>query len=141
MKISSKAELNPVFRAMHEQAEALLACGKQVLIEVSEFKNKRSSEFNAYYWLSNGWVAECLNEAGCRYGEFNLVYNAELIHEIQKTIFGIKTTTKMKTDEFCDYMHKITSFWIEKTQGNYQPKEVSESYLIRKGYDLEYNLR
>lgn len=141
MKISSKAELEPVLRAMHEQAEALLACEKQVLIEVSEFKNKRSNEFNAYYWLSNTWVADCLNDAGCVYGEFGISYTSELIHSIQKQIFGVKTTTKMKTDEFCDYMHKITSFWIDKTQGNYQPKEISETYLIRKGYDLEYNLR
>jgi hypothetical protein len=73
--------------------------------------------------------------------DFNIPYNAELIHEVNKTIWGLKTTTKMDIHEFCDYTTKVTQFWQERTQGEFIPKELPESYLIKKGYDLEYNLR
>ena len=119
----------------------MLSAGKEVNVEVTEFKNKRSSDANAYYWLLNGWIAECLNDAGCTYGEFNIPYNAELIHEVNKTIWGLKTTTKMVIHEFCDYTTKVTQFWQERTQGEFMPKELPESYLIKTGYDLEYKLR
>jgi hypothetical protein len=141
MKISSKAELKPVFRAMYEQAEALLACEKQVLIEVSEFKPKRSNEQNAYYWLYNAELANFFNDVGLSYGEFEIPYTSEIIHDIQKKLFGVKTTTKMKTGEFCEYIHRLQSFWSEKTNGEFMMSELPESYLIRKGFDLEYNLR
>lgn len=141
MKISTEKELKPVFRALYNQASVMLSAGKEVNVEVTEFKNKRSSDANAYYWLLNGWIAECLNNAGCTYGEFNIPYNAELIHEVNKTIWGLKTTTKMDIHEFCDYTTKVTQFWQERTQGEFIPKELPESYLVRKGYDLERNLR
>lgn len=141
MKISTQKELKPVFRALYEQASIMLNAGKIINAEVVEFKNKRNNEQNAYYWLLNGWVAECLNDAGCSYGDFNIPYTAELIHEINKKIFGLKTTTKMDIHEFCEYTTKITQFWQERTQGEFLPKELPTQYLIRKGYDLEYNLR
>ena len=141
MKISTQKELKPVFRALYEQASIMLNAGKIINAEVVEFKNKRNNEQNSYYWLLNGWVAECLNDAGCSYGDFNIPYTAELIHEINKKIFGLKTTTKMDIHEFCEYTTKITKFWQERTQGEFLPKELATQYLIRKGYDLEYNLR
>ena len=141
MKISTQRDLKPVFRALYEQASIMLNAGKIINVEVEEFKNKRNNEQNSYYWLLNGWVAECLNDAGCSYGDFNIPYTAELIHEINKKIFGLKTTTKMDIHEFCEYTTKITQFWQERTQGEFLPKELPTQYLIRKGYDLEYNLR
>lgn len=141
MKISTQAELKPVFRAMYKQAEDLLACEKQVLIEVSEFKPKRSNEQNAYYWLYNSELANFFNDSGLSYGEFEIPYTSEIIHDIQKKLFGVKTTTKMKTSEFCEYIRRLQSFWSEKTKGEFMMSELPESYLIRKGFDLEYNLR
>ena len=141
MKISSEKELNPVFRALYNQASVMLNAGKEVNAEVTEFKNKRSTDQNAYYWNLNTWIADCLNDAGCTYGEFEVPYTSELIHDINKKIFGLKTTTKMDIHEFCDYTTKVTQFWQERTHGEFLPKELPVQYLIRKGYDLERNLR
>lgn len=141
MRISSSKELNPVFRSLYETAKILLDNGKEVLAEVKEFKPKRTNEQNAYYFLINNEVAEFLNDAGLTYGEFNIPYNKDIIHSIQKKIFGIETTTKLSIREFCDYETKVIHFWQERTHGNWQPTELPESYLIKKGYDLEYNLR
>lgn len=141
MRISNKKELNPVFRALYDQAGLLLDYGKEVVLELSEFKPKRNNEQNAYYWLFNGWVANFLNEAGLTYGEYEIPYTSEIIHDIQKKLFGVKTTTKMTVGEFCDYITKVTSFWQERTHGEFQVPELPLSYLNKKGYDLEYNLR
>ena len=141
MKISSTKELNPVFRSLYETAKILLDYGKEVIVEVHEFKPKRTNEQNAYYFLMNNEVAKFLNEAGLTYGEFNLPYSKDIVHEIQKKIFGIETTTKLSIKEFCDYETQVIHFWQERTHGEWQPSELPESYLIKKGYDLEYNLR
>lgn len=140
MKISTKAELKPIFRNLYHTAELLLDAGKEVSAEVSEFKYKRTNEQNAYYFLMNTEVAQFLNESGLTYGEFNLPYTKDIIHAIQKKVFGVETTTKMSIHEFCDYETQVIQFWQERTNGQWQPTELPESYLTKKGYDLERNL-
>lgn len=152
MRITSEKELKPVFRALYDTASMMLGAGKEVNVEVTEFKNKRSTDQNAYYWNLNTWIAECLNDAGCIFCEYETVingeevilplpYTAEIVHDLNKRIFGLKTTTKMDIHEFCDYTTKVTQFWQERTHGEFLPKELPVQYLIRKGYDLERNLR
>lgn len=141
MKIRNVTELKPIFRSLYDTAKILLDNGKEVVAEVSEFKPKRTNAQNSYYFLLNNEVANFLNDSGLTYGEFNLPYNKDIIHEIQKKVFGIETTTKMTVKEFCDYETQVIHFWQERTHGEWQPSETPEIYLIRKGYDLEYNLR
>lgn len=141
MRITSEKELKPVFTNLYNVAKHLLECGKEVLVEVSEFKPKRTNAQNNYYWEINTQVANFLNEKDLTYGEFEIPYNKNIIHDIQLKLFGIDTTTKMTIKEFCDYETKVILFWQERTGWNWQPDELPESYLIRKGYDLERNLR
>lgn len=141
MIIRSLDELEQAFEVAIHQATLMLENKKEVSIEVEEFKRKRSNEANAYYWLFNNWVADFLNDAGCYYGEHKIPYTAELIHEIQKQLFGISTTTKMTKPDFCQYINKITMFWQDKTYGEFAPKELPLAYLNRKGYDFERNAR
>lgn len=141
MIIRSKKELDQAFKLAENQAYLMLDSGKTVSLEVGEFKKKRTNEANAYYWLFNSWVAEFLNDSGLSYGEHSIPYTGELIHEIQKKLFGIITTTKMSVSEFCQYINRITVFWQEKTCGEFTPKELPISYLERKGYDFERNSR
>lgn len=141
MKISTLAELKPVFRSLYDSARLMLENNKEVVAEVREFKPKRTNEQNAYYFLLNNEIAEFLNDSGLTYGEFGLPYNKDIIHEIQKKVFGIGTTTKLSIKEFCEYETKVIHFWQERTHGEWHPSELPESYLIKKGYDLERNLR
>ena len=141
MKISTLAELKPVFRNLFDTAKFMLENGKEVVAEVQEFKKKRTNEQNAYYFLLNNEIAKFLNDCGLTYGEFNLPYNKDIIHEIQKKVFGVETTTKLNIQEFCDFETQVIHFWQERTHGEWRPSELPESYLIKKGYDLERNLR
>ena len=84
--------------------------------------------------LFNQQLAEFFNNAGLGYGEHRLPYTGELVHEINKKLFGIKTTTRMKVGEFCEYMDRLLAYWNEKTGGEFMMSELPESWLERKGY-------
>lgn len=138
MIIRNQIDLKPVFRALYEQAENLLQADKVLNLELSEVKKKRNNAQNNYYWLMNTEVADFLNESGLTYGEYELPYNSGIVHDIQKKIFGIVTTTKMTVSEFCDYETKVIHFWQEKTNWEFMPSELPISYLERKGYTDDY---
>lgn len=136
MYISQLSQLKPSFRTLFNQAELMLNSGKKINVEITEKKQKRSNEQNAYYWLFNGELADFLNNAGCSYGKWAIPYTGELIHEINKKLFGVKTTTKMSVGEFCEYMNKLILFWQERTNGNFCISELPANYLERKGYQI-----
>ena len=137
MFIASSAQLQPTFRALYNQAKVMLDNGKSVDVEVKEHKHRRSSEQNNYYWLFNGQLSDFLNDAGLSYGEFKLPYTSEIIHDINKKLFGVKTTTKLSIGEFCEYMNKLLIFWNERTKGEFQISELPETYLTMKGYIIK----
>lgn len=134
MFVASINQLKPTFTALYKQAEIMLKAGKKITVEISEKKKKRTSEQNNYYWLFNGELADFLNETGLTYGEHKIPYSGELLHEINKTIFGIKTTTKLSIGDFCDYMNRLLLFWQEKTNGEFSMSELPNNYLERKGF-------
>lgn len=136
MFIGNLKTLKPTFRSLYNQAEIILNSGGSVDIELAKHKTKRTNEQNAYYWLFNGQLSDFLNDSGLTYGEFNIPYTADIIHDIQKKLFGVKTTTKLSIGEFCEYMNKLLLFWQERTQGEFQMSELPANYLERKGYQI-----
>jgi hypothetical protein len=135
-------QIKQVFRLAYTQAELMLKSGKQIDVEVTEHKNKRSIEQNNYYWFINGLIEKCLYDAGIEI-EYEIKIlkivwkrpvNQKDIHEINKDTFGIETTTKLSVKEFCEYMNKVFILWIENTQGALEIPELPDSYLQRKGY-------
>ena len=133
MYIGNKAYQKQVFRTLWDSATALLDAGKSVDVTVAEHKIKRTNAQNNYYWLFNGELAKFLDDAGLTYGEYNLPYTGELVHDINKQLFGVSTTTKMRKDEFCEYMTKLMSFWTEKTAGQFIMSESPYGYLEKTG--------
>ena len=111
----------------------LKAAKHGVDVTVADHKQRRTTEQNRFYWLTVGDIADVLNDAGLTYGEWCLPYTAEILHAINKQIFGIETTTKMSKAEFCDFIDKLQAFWIERTNGHYMPRETAYSYLERTG--------
>lgn len=114
--------------------KALIESSKDgVDVEIKPHKTKRSNEQNRFYWANLTDVCKVLNDAGCRYGKYEIPYSAELIHEINKAVIGEKSTARMSVKEFTEYMEKVFAFWIEKTGGYFVPKETTTSYLEKTG--------
>lgn len=133
MLINRMELLDSTFRSLYQTAKIMLGNGKKVTVEVTEFKAKRSNAANNYYWLFNAELSEFLNLSGLSYGEHQLPYTAELIHEINKKLFGVKSTKKMSVGEFCEYMNKLLFFWQDKTAGEFQMSELPANYLYERG--------
>ena len=137
MYIKDINELRDKFTMLYEQAKHLLE-GGAVDVEVKKHFHKRSNEQNAYYFLVCGEVAKFLDTAGLSYGEYNIPYTGELLHELNKKLFGVKTTTKLSKEDFCDYMTKVIQFWQERTNWEWMPSELPDSYLSKRGYTSDY---
>ena len=130
-------KLKPIFAAEYERAKVLLQNSPYGIdIEVTKHKRNRSNAANNYYWLFNSQLSDFLNDAGLTYGEYSIPYTSEIVHDINKKLFGVKTTTKMSVGEFCEYMNKLLFFWQEKTAGEFQMSELPANYLERKGYQI-----
>lgn len=124
MKISTEKELKPVFRALYNQASVMLSAGKEVNVEVTEFKNKRSNDQNKFlwsvynnivlFWTETGFMPDNLNE------KLKFI-NSEIIHCWYKCKFNVKTTKKLNTKEFSEYIDKIQIDMVEQTMGEYEP--------------------
>ena len=112
-----------------------------VIIEVSEFKPKRTNIQNKFYWANVHEITELLRAKNVKKvidnKEFNikieLLITDEEVHEINKNVGNITTTTKMSKKEFIDFMDKIFAFWITTTNGEWSPKELTKGYLERTG--------
>lgn len=102
-------------------------------VEIAEHKQRRTTEQNRFYWVIVGDIADVLNDAGLTYGEWKVPYTPEILHEINKKLFGVKSTSKLSKTDFCDFVDKLQAFWIERTNGCYMPRETAYSYLERTG--------
>ena len=137
MFIKDKSELKLKFRALFEQAEHLID-GGAIDVEVKKHIHTRTKEQNNYYHLICTEIATFLDGAGLSYGEHKLPYTGDLLHEINKMIFGVKTTTKLSIGDFCDYMTRIILYWQEKTAFEWMPSELPAVYLAQRGYNENY---
>lgn len=135
MYFTRNTPMEQVISIVKSQASALFSnpAVNGVDIEVKEHKVKRSSEQNSFYWLNLEEISKVLNMAGCTYGEHNIPYTKELVHTINKSVFGVDSTSRLKVQEFCDYMTRMFDFWIDRTRGEFRPKEAPSSYLERTG--------
>lgn len=138
MYIRDKKQFDICIPQIKNEILSLLLYGKSVDVEIKEHKHKRSNEQNNYYWLFNTMLANFLNDSGCLYGEYKIPYTSQLIHDINKHLFGVETTTKMSVKEFCEYMTKLEIFWREKTNNCFEMPEPPLKYLERKGYTEDY---
>ena len=114
--------------------KALIAsCKNGVDVEIKEHTTRRSTAQNAFYWANLTDIAKVLSDAGMGYGDFNIAFTPEVLQEINKPVFGVKTTARMNSKDFTEYMDKVLAFWIEKTHGFFVPKETTKSYLEKTG--------
>mgnify|MGYP002523135566 FL=1 len=134
IKVTSEQGFLEALDVIKQCGLSLLKSAKEVSLEVTKIVENRSNAQNRYYFEFNSWVRDTMNKAGCTYGEYNLPYTTELIHDINKKIFGYETTRKMSIEEFCDYITQVSAFWIERTNGALEIPELPKEYLVKRGF-------
>jgi len=120
------------------QAETLFKLGKNILTcEIIPMKQKRSISQNNFYWKNLEGIANVLNEAGKRVSieilhyDFKRKFDGNDIHDINKKVFGIETTSKMNKKQFSEYFTEMSVLWQEETKGNWTQLESANSYFDR----------
>lgn len=134
IKVTSEQGFLEALDVIKQCGLSLLKSAKEVSLEVTKTVETRSNAQNRYYFEFNSWVRDTMNKAGCTYGEYNLPYTTELVHDINKKIFGYETTRKMSIEEFCDYITQVSAFWIERTNGALEIPELPKEYLVKRGF-------
>ena len=134
IKVTSEQGFLEALDVIKQCGLSLLKSAKEVSLEVTKIVETRSNAQNRYYFEFNSWVRDTMNKAGCTYGEYNLPYTIELVHGINKKIFGYETTRNMSIEEFCDYITQVSAFWIERTNGALEIPELPKEYLVKRGF-------
>lgn len=135
MIIATKQDITTAMYALMEQANTLLAAGKKLKLEISEFKQTRSTAQNAWYWLFCSAVAKFLDDAGVTNGKYHLPFIAEDIHRIHKQVLGLKTTTNLSKDAFSEMCNRLEVFWADQTNNEFIMPEPPVQYLAMKGFE------
>lgn len=134
IKVTSEQGFSEALEVIKQCGLNLLKSAKEISLEVTKSVLTRSNAQNRYYFEFNSWVRDTMNKAGCTYGEYELPYTTEIVHNINKKIFGHETTRKMSVEEFCDYITQVSAFWIERTNGALEIPELPMEYLVKRGY-------
>lgn len=134
IKVTSEQGFYEALDVVKQIGLNFLKNAKEISLEVTKAIETRSIAQNKYYFEFNSWVRDTLNKAGCTYGEYELPYTTDLVHEINKKIFGHETTRKMSVEEFCDYITQVSAFWIERTNGALEIPELPREYLVKRGF-------
>lgn len=142
-------ELDEVARLHKLKAKGLLESekGRRVGIDWTPpdfHKTKRSNPQNSFYWKNCTELALFMQDSGSAIlvkneltGKIMRVeYNPDIIHEMNKSQFGIKSTAKLPVKEFVEFMDRFFAFWIQETQYNWTPLESTRGYFERNGYAL-----
>lgn len=121
----------------------LIGQGKSVSVRVEEYKNPRSLSANALYWIWMNDLAKLFNSKGLRIegeqGERD--YDKDDCHDLMRTMFlgmeekklsktvinKLKSTRKLNSSEFCNYMERIEEWSIDKLKHNL-PNPVDNMY-------------
>ena len=107
--IKTKLDLTPAFN----YAERLLrTTNKPITVVITKQKLQRSTSQNAYYWSvilkiigdELGYFPEEIHQA------FATMFLKQIIKIGDQSIETYRSTTKLKTDEFEDYLAKIRIF-------------------------------
>jgi len=152
LQINNKSELEKVLGIASGEIESLLLKkNKGVKIVISEIKEKRTSNQNAFYWVIYEDLTRFYRESENLIEIQNKKVRASknVIHEINKSFLPIKESTKrqhtstttLNVQEFCDYMEETVSIWRELTNFSWLPPESNASYFEKNGYEIDENGR
>jgi len=123
--------LDQGFETIHAMRELE---GKRVEVSIKEWKNTRSNRANKYYWsVVIPAVVEAFDGMGIKLVNTNQAHEAMrikfLMEEIQvgdKSFRIPKSTAKMKTDEFANYIFVVVEYLRDFY--NYVVPEPSEKF-------------
>ena len=130
-KSANKSEIMQVISK--KIAEILPVANNGIDVIIRKHERIRSSQQNNLLWAVYNNITQFFLETGFIIDRLPLLYlNNEFLHEYFKARFNVKTTTKLTTKEFMDYVDKIQYEMVEQSKGNYEPI-IPDDYIEKTG--------
>lgn len=127
MIINSKNNLSEGFNTLYDKAKELIEYGP-IIVEIKPYVPNRGKTQNDYYFRMCKEIADFLRVSGLK------GYTKSKVHNINKFIFNVETTTDLSKDEFCDYITEVIEYWQDKTNNYWVPSDNPRSYLKKMGF-------
>ena len=111
------------FRSFKEKLE-----GKQIVLKLTQFREKRTLPQNKYYW----WILEYIEEeTGNNRNDLHQLFKDKFLSKevmvLDETSKSYVSTTKLNTKEMTDYIEQIRQFMNE--WGLYIPEANEMQYI------------
>lgn len=120
-----------IIKAIKPNLDAMLGTAKYgVDISIKPHTRTRTTEQNRLLWEIYNHIVKFYDDTGFVIDGLRVNFlTADFLHEYFKARFGLKTTTKLSTKEFSEYIDKIQKEMIEQSCGEYEPIYPEENYL------------
>lgn len=132
MRFNRLEDLEVGISLIKEQTKRLLESGKPVDVCCKVVVNQRTNQQNKYLFALYGHLLAFYNDTGFMIDGLKFkFYTREFLHEYLKARFDVKTTTKLSTKAFTEYVDKIQNEWITQSMGEYEyffPFEKLDDY-------------
>lgn len=123
MRIYRLTDLSKALDMIRNQATKSLESDKPVDVCCVEVKKIRTIQQNKYLFELYTNLLDFYHQTGFMIDGLNKqvkFINKDLLHEYIKARFDVKTTTKMTTKEFAEFVDTIQNEWIEQSVGEYE---------------------
>jgi hypothetical protein len=124
-----------IAKAVNLKLNAMLMSAKVgVDVEIKEHKTSRSLEQNRFLWSVYDHIVQFSRDTGYMPDNIQLPFlTSELLHSYFKIRFNAKSTTRMSTQEFSEYIDGIQALVCEQSSGEYEPLIVEDNYIEKTG--------
>lgn len=130
MYIPASANISGILAYLKPTIEAVMnSSSLGIDVEIKPHRKKRTLPQNDFLWAIYQHIVDFWNETGFTPDNIQVRFiNSDFLHEYFKARFDVKTTTKMTTSDFSNYVDKIQLLMTEQTSGEYQPIYPESTY-------------
>lgn len=142
MKFYRLEDIDKLFPFIKDQTKRLIESGKPVEVCCKVITKTRTNQQNKYLFALYEHLLAFHNETGFMIDGLNFkFYTREFLHEYLKARFDVKTTTKLSTTAFTEFVDKIQNEWMLQSEGMYDyffPYEQLDEYQqhLTGGYNV-----
>ena len=131
--IAPQISTDSALRIIGQKLEAMRAAAPLGFeVEIRPYKKHRTNQQNKLYWAVIENIMRFCIETGFRpqlIGVRPRFMNRELLGELVKAHFEIKSTSKLSTAEFGKFIDELQLMITEQSRGNYNPIIPDEQFL------------
>lgn len=133
MHFQNYIPVDTILEAIKGNISAMLPTSKWGIdITIKPHSKQRTVEQNRLLWEIYNHIVRFYEDTGFVIDGLRLKFlNADFLHAYFKVRFGLKSSAKLNTQEFSEYIGKIQKEMVEQSNGMYEPIIPEDNYLTK----------